>query len=265
MNYDDSRGLMNTPPPDAPCLTCQTYTPRQAVVTPRGAVWQCKRCLTPAEEESYEFSPRRVPSGREEGVAAARVLQLLVVGLRHSQDGPLDPADLYEVLRPYFNAGWCVRDVIHGLNQTPAGTVHPDSGWRDRLPRKQLLYRVRRRLWEWRWADRDEDDDVMAGGWSEMRHAMRYAAQRQEEHGQARDAIWHEQVAAARQASNSPARRAARAVALGAAARSRQERAAAQTREQQAFARAAAEAAAENERRRRRLDDLAEKLSRHGQ
>ncbi|MEU4778296.1 hypothetical protein ABZ793_28870 [Micromonospora sp. NPDC047465] len=252
--YAADDGLMSTPPPDAPCLVCHAYTPRQAVTTPQGRVWQCKRCLTSAEDESYEFDPRRVPSGREQGTAAARVLQLLVIGLRNAQEGPLDPNDLYEVLRPYFDAGWCVRDVRHALNQLPNGAPHPDTGWNDRLPRKQLLYRVRRRLREWRWAEREDGDDIMPGGWTEMRKAMGAVARRQEEHAQARDAIWHEQEAAARQAASASARQAARRIAVGAAARARQIRAEGERRSQEATAQAATQA-------RRATQDALQKLS----
>ncbi|MFD6564592.1 hypothetical protein [Micromonospora profundi] len=238
----DDDWLMGSPPPDAPCLVCETYTPRMAVSTPQGRVWQCKRCLTRAEDEIYEFSPRRVPSGRQQGTAAVRVLQVLVIGLRHSQDGPLDPDDLYEVVRPYFDAGWCVRDLMHALNQLPNGTPHPDAGWNDRLPRKQLLYRVRRRLREWRWAERNDHDAIMPGGWSEMRKAMDVAYRRQEEHAQARDVLWHEQLMAARQAAAADGREAARRIAIGAAARGRQLRVEAQRRAQAEAAQAAAQA-----------------------
>lgn len=238
----DAEGLMSTAPPDAPCLVCHAYTPRQVVSTPRGRIWQCKRCLTSAEDQSYEFDPRRVPSGREQGTAAARVLQLLVIGLRNAQEGPLDPEDLYEVIRPYFDAGWCIRDVMYALNQLPHGAPHPDAGWNDRLPRKQLLYRVRRRLREWRWAEREDGDDIMPGGWSEMRRAMGVAARRQEKHAQARDTIWHEQQTAARQAASADARQAARRIAVGAAARARQLRAEGERRNREAAARAATQA-----------------------
>lgn len=259
VDYGDDDGMMSTPPPDAPCLTCRTYTPRQAVQTPQGKVWQCKRCLTHAEDETYEFSPRHPPSGREQGTAAVRVLQLLVIGLRNSQDGPVDPNDLYEVIRPYFDAGWCVRDVIHALNQQPSGEAHPDTGWTDRLPRKQLLYRVRRRLREWRWADRDEADDIMPGGWSDMRRAMHAAARRQQEHAQARDAMWHEHQASARQAWSSSARIQARQIALGAAARGRQLRAEGERRELEAATQAATQTRLATEEMRRRLQEFAER------
>ncbi|MGC4808939.1 hypothetical protein ACLQ29_00205 [Micromonospora sp. DT228] len=252
--YATDDGLMSMPPPDAPCLVCHAYTPRQAVTTPQGRVWQCKRCLTNAEDESYEFDPRRVPSGREQGNAAVRVLQLLVIGLRNGQDGPLDADDLYEVLRPYFDAGWCVRDVRHALNQLPNGAPHPDTGWNDRLPRKQLLYRVRRRLREWRWAEGEDADAIMPGGWSEMRKAMGVAARRQEEHSRARDAIWHEQEAIARQAASASARQAARRIAVGAAARARHIRAEGERRSQEATAQAATHA-------RRATQDALQKLA----
>ncbi len=251
---------MSTPPPDAPCLICEAYTPRQAVSTPHGRVWQCKRCLTSAEDEMYEFDPRKVPSGREQGTAAVRVLQLLVIGLRSTQDGPLDPDDLYEVVRPYFEAGWAVRDVIHGLNQMPNGGTHPDTGWNDRLPRKQLLYRVRRRLREWRWTEREDGDDIMPGGWSEMRNAMNAVARRQREHAQARDSIWHEQQATARRAAAAQARQYARQVAMGAAARGRQLRAEGERRDQQAAAAAATQARRTSQDMLRQLEQFTDRF-----
>ncbi|MEV4773057.1 MULTISPECIES: hypothetical protein [Micromonospora] len=184
------------------------------------------------------------------------MLQLLVIGLRNGQEGPLDPNDLYEVIRPYFDAGWCIRDVRYALNQLPNGAPHPDAGWNDRLPCKQLLYRVRRRLREWRWSEREDGDDIMPGGWTEMRRAMGAAARRQKEHAQAREAIWHEQEASARQAASASARQAARKIAVGAAARARQIRAQGERRSQEATAKAATQARKERQEALQKLEQL---------
>jgi hypothetical protein len=254
--WSDDRPVLSTPPPDVPCLVCDSYTTWATTSTPRGIVWQCRRCLSPVDAQSFEFDPQRAPQGREEGTAAIRVLQQMVVGLRHSQDGPVDPDDLYELCRPYFSAGWCVRDILYALNQQPNGTTHPDNGWSDRLPRKQLLYRVQRRLREWRWVDRDQDDDIMAGGWSEMRRTMTVVAQRQAAHAQARAEEWNNRRDLAQRATNSYGRHAARQAAMSAAARARAMRAQAQQREQLAAAETARQAQQQRLNMQRLLDGL---------
>ncbi len=244
----EGAGSVDNPPPTSDCQTCFTPNTKWGTFrTPRGRVWQCQHCLTPAEPENLAFDPRQAPSGLEQGMAAIAVLQQLVVGLRHSQEGPLDPADLYEICRPYFNGGWCVRDVIHALNQMPDTTPHPDTGWNDRLPRKQLLYRVQRRLRQWRWVDRDELDDIMPGGWSEMRHAMTVVSQRQQHHAAERAHQWTDQRRAAYYARGGEGRRAALEVASAAANQARLRRAEAERLERAATAQAAREAVQQRE------------------
>ncbi|MFG3558657.1 hypothetical protein ACGGAQ_30220 [Micromonospora sp. NPDC047557] len=224
-------GQLYGPPPPAHCETCEQGTQKQVVTTPYGWAWQCKRCLAVSDENRYEFDPTASPDGRTQGLKAVRTLQQLIIGLRNSQEGPLDPDDLYEVIGPYFRAGWCIRDVHHGLNYLPNGALHPDSGWNDKLPRKQLLYRVKRRLQQWRWAERNEDDDIMDGGWTAMRNAMGVAAQRQRERQLDSEYAWHAKAREAKATGRGSGLEAARAAAAQAASLSLHLRAEGERRE----------------------------------
>ncbi|GAA1646425.1 hypothetical protein [Actinoplanes couchii] len=234
----------------------------QLAWTPRGQVWQCVRCFAVADldDSAYDFDPRVPPAGRDQGLAAIRVLQRIILGLRHSQEGPVDPEDLYELCRPYFHSGWCVRDVIHALNQTPEGTPHPDTGWADRLPRKQLLYRVLRRLREWRWADRDQDDDIMPGGWAEMRRAMQALAERQQNHAKARDEGWAQRLRES-QAGPGLGREEARRAARAATAQQRVVRAQSERQERAEQARTAQQARDQRQDQLTGLADLDRRLT----
>ncbi|MFG3710865.1 hypothetical protein [Micromonospora sp. NPDC047730] len=216
-------GALYGPPPPAYCELCKMGTQKVVTSTPHGWAWQCRRCMTICDEHRWEFDPTVAPDGRAESMLAIKTLQQLVIGLRQGQEGPIDPEDLYEVVRPYFAAGWCVRDVHYALSHLPDGEEHEDSGWNSRLPRKYALYRVRRRLRAWRWSDREDSDEdhVLEGGWTSMRKAMERAAREQAAHRAEIENDWHMQRTAARAAVNGGGRATAQAVAAGIAARSR--------------------------------------------
>ncbi|MEB2538456.1 hypothetical protein, partial [Micrococcus luteus] len=59
---------------------------------------------------------------RRQQLAAARALQDRVLSLR-----ALSARDVRSLVRRFFEAGWTVADVLHGLEHAPAGAHHLDS------------------------------------------------------------------------------------------------------------------------------------------
>lgn len=197
------------------------------VETPEGQAWRCKRCHALMLRTDFLFDPRVPPSNREEMELACRVLVQHVMALRPV---PLD--SLYEVCRPYFLEGWCVRDVLFAMNQDPDGEQYPtgENTWTLEVLPDRTLWRLLTRLRTWRWKDKPEGDDIMAGGWTSMKYAMLESAARQRQAHEAAAEEYFDRVTRARYAGVS-GRTAARAVVMSAAARAKQIREEATARE----------------------------------
>ncbi|MEV4346311.1 hypothetical protein AB0J83_17730 [Actinoplanes sp. NPDC049596] len=179
-------------------------------MTDRSSVLACGRCGGPG----YAFDPGRAPQGSEETEAAVECLLQHVPVLR-----PLDRGVLGAIVDDHFRAGWCVRDVVHALDQRPDNEGH--EIWSAKEPPERLLWHVHERLRTWRWTDGGE---IMAGPWTARRAAMATAHRLQADRQRERDESWHEQIAGARAATGA-GRAEARRVAAEAGAAARRNRA----------------------------------------
>ncbi|KXK59799.1 hypothetical protein AWW66_22245 [Micromonospora rosaria] len=171
---------------------------------------------------SLSFGPTDVPDGRAQIEAAVRLIGVRVPALARCNLG-----NVYEALRPYFLAGWCVRDVLRALDYLPDGRPHPGQGvsWSVRDSPDKTLWALRQRLRMWRWRDRPDQENIMSGWWTEMSKAMAVAKEEQDHRAAIRDEDWARQRADAR-ASDGSARALARRqaeIAAGIAKRARRE------------------------------------------
>lgn len=189
---------------------------------PTGNAWRCERCHSQTSVD-LPFDPRVAPEGREEAYLAIQTL-CVFAPIFSSVDTDL----IYEIVRPYFVSGWCVRDVIHAINYLPDGETHPGQGaaWVRGEDRDRTLSRLRTRLRKWRWTDRDEGSDVMHGPYTAMVSAMQRNADMQVSRAGAREAEWHLRATAAENAREAGAPEIAKrqaAIAAGMARRARRE------------------------------------------
>lgn len=221
-SWDHSTSLR---PPSYPCPHCGEAERRPVLGSAGGAwndrgVWRCASCSRPLA--GLSFRPTQVPDGRTEIEAAVRLIGVRVPALARC-----NPDTVYEILRPYFNAGWCVRDVLRALDYLPDNQPHPGQGvaWSVRDSPDKILWTLRQRLRAWRWRDRPDEENIMRGWWTEMSTAMQVAQEEQEHRAAIREHEWAHQRAIAR-ASDGTARELARrqaAIAAGIAKRARRE------------------------------------------
>ncbi len=159
-------------PEDWYCDICQAVTPQTLTEAPQGAALRCARCNT-STVPLWLFDPRAAPDGKEESMLAVQVLQQHVIALRR-----VNQTEIYEAVRPYFNSGWCVRDILWAMERQADGEDYNEmEAWHPREPPQKLIWRLRKRLLAWRYAD--HEDGILAGGWAEMRQAMAAAATEQ--------------------------------------------------------------------------------------
>ncbi|WP_157241088.1 hypothetical protein [Catenuloplanes japonicus] len=207
MATESSGGVTEFRPSSFPCQQCEASPDDQQLVrAPTGWVWRCRRCHGETSR-SLPFDPRTAPDGREQAWAAIDTLAVYVPII-----APIDHELIYEILRPYFLAGWCVRDVIYALNYLPDGVTHPGQGtaWVRGEDPDRTLWRIRQRLRRWRFSEREEGEDVMRGPYSATARAMADLGAGQRERAAARDLEWRERNAVARSADHSGAREVAR-------------------------------------------------------
>ncbi|MEH1015345.1 hypothetical protein V6U90_19790 [Micromonospora sp. CPCC 206060] len=183
-------------------------------------MWRCASCARPLAE--LPFSPTQVPDGRGEIEAAVGLIGVRVPALARC-----NPDNVYEILRPYFEAGWCVRDVLRALDHLPDNQPHPGQGvaWSVRESPDKIMWTLRQRLRAWRWRDRPDEENIMRGWWTEMSAAMRVAKEEQDHRAAVRDEDWSRQRVSAR-VSDGTARAMARRqaeIAAGIAKRARRE------------------------------------------
>ncbi|MDP9797482.1 hypothetical protein J2S43_005994 [Catenuloplanes nepalensis] len=206
-------------PSSFPCQQCQASPDDQQLVrAPTGWVWRCRRCHSETGR-TLPFDPRVAPDGRETAWAAIDTLKIFVPII-----APIENDLIYEIVRPYFVAGWCVRDLLHAVNYLPDGTTHPGQGvaWVRGEDRDRTLWRLRQRLRRWRFSDREEGEDVMNGPYSTTARAMADLGAGQRARAVARDLEWQQRAAAARSAAHSGAREVARRQAKIAASLARE-------------------------------------------
>ena len=185
-------------PPDVPCPHCGEES-RPPVLASGGGhwndrgVWRCAGCAKPLAVLS--FKPTQVPDGREQIEAAVRLIGVRVPALTRCDQG-----SVYEILRPYFVAGWCVRDVIRALDYLPDGQPHPGQGvaWSIRESPDKTMWAMLQRLRAWRWRDRPDRENIMRGWWTEMSNAMTVAKEEQDHRAAVREEDWAQQRASAR-------------------------------------------------------------------
>lgn len=225
---DESFRTVSYRPSTTACSTCGADARQQTLMRgPTGYVWRCLRCNNQTSD-SLPFDPRAVPEGKDQMLSAIETLAVYVPIL-----GPIDKELVYETVRPYFKAGWCVRDILHAINYLPTGETHMGQGaaWVRGEDQDRTLRRLQRRLRMWRFSDRFDGEDIMRGPYSATQSAMRQAAEAQHAQAAARAAEWHERAEAAEQARESGAREVARRQAAIAASLARQARRHAEQRE----------------------------------
>ena len=225
MSIESWENATSLRPPSDPCEHCGEATRKPVLARAGGGwddrgVWRCSACGRPLAR--LAFGPTDIPDGRAEIQAA-----IDLIGVRVPVLARCDPAVVYEILRPYFKAGWCVRDVLRALDYQPDGQTQPGQGvaWSMRESEDRTLWRVRQRLRAWRWRDRPDEENIMGGWWTEMSKAMRVSAEEQRHRAAIRDDQWQLQHAAARTGDGlgrAMARRQAR-IAAGIAKRARHE------------------------------------------
>ncbi|GIJ13137.1 hypothetical protein [Micromonospora andamanensis] len=202
-----------------PCKTCEAPADKQDLVrAPTGYVWRCRRCNSQSSE-LLPFDPRLAPSGKTEILLAIETLSVYVPILQK-----IDPDLIYRIVRPYFDAGWCVRDVLYAINYLPNGDTHPGQGaaWVRGEHRDRTLWRMQQRLRTWRFSDKEDGQDIMYGPYTATSSAMEQVAESQKRRATMRTVEWHEQAEAAKQAHHSGAKEVARRQAAIAARLARQ-------------------------------------------
>lgn len=216
------------------CHVCWSPPEHQvAVQTPTGWAWRCTRCNATATTD-LPFDPRVPPEGREEAYAAIEAICLLAPIF-----GSIDRDLIYRIVRPYFNVGWTVRDVVYAINYLPDGQTHPGDGkaWVRGEPRDTTLARLLRRLRTWRWKDIDDDgSDIMKGPDTATVNAMATMARKQQFNAEGRRIAEQLQDESARLARERGASSGARRVAALAVIQARQARRSADELEQKRLA-----------------------------
>lgn len=157
----------------------------------------------------------RPPAGRAQALAAIATLTASVPALRR-----VDQARLYEILRPYWAAGWCVRDVLAALDAPPAGEPYTGHGvaWTSTDEPDRMLRRVQDRLRAWWLGDGANDRaSIMVGAYTATARAMADRAADQLARATARQLEYDRRHHAAR--PDAPDRQNARRIAAAAASR----------------------------------------------
>lgn len=186
-----------TPPSGRPCERCWEVTDQHLVDAPEGQVWACRRCGDTTGAD-YAFDPRRPPAGPAEVGAAVDCLVQHVMAMRSVGRGLLVP-----IVAEFFQAGWCVRDVVHALNCRPDGELHETGSatWSlTELP-DRTAWRIRERLNVWRLSAVDGPGEIMRGEWTATKLAMAGTYRAQADRQRERDDDWHQRQAAARAAT----------------------------------------------------------------
>lgn len=230
--------LPTEPPSSTPCSKCQASPREQHVFRgPTGPAWRCKRCHA-LTVMALPFDPRVPPDGRQQSFEALETLAIFAPVMY-----PIDRELIYDIVRPYFVAGWTVHDIVHAMDNMPDGQPYTAQGfaWIRGEVRDRTLARLQRRLRAWRWADRDKGEDIMAGPHSSMVRTMAQRRAEQNARASVRAADWATAEIHARQGASSPARAEARKIAAQAAERAGRERRVADLRERSARKRDAAE------------------------
>lgn len=173
------------------CQTCAASPGDQGLFRgPTGPAWHCKGCHA-VTSAVLPFDPKVPPEGRDECYAAIETLTVFVPIM-----ATIDRELIYKIVRPYFNAGWSVRDIVYAMDYTPDGQTYVGQGaaWVRGEGRDRTLYRLQRRLWAWRWADRADGDDIMDGAYTSMTTAMRIRREEIEQHSAIRAVDWANQA-----------------------------------------------------------------------
>ncbi len=176
------------------------------------------------------WEPNVAPEGRREGHLAIDTMAIYAPIF-----APIDREAIYLVVRPYFAAGWCVRDILHAIDYRPDGTGHRDTGiaWVRGEPHDQTRARLMFRLRMWRWGEADTSDgkDIMTGPYTAMTAAMKARGEALKAEQAARRAVWDREAEHAQTAIDRGASAGARRAAEVAAVLGRQRRAKADARE----------------------------------
>lgn len=237
MDLDEwNRATAERPPAD-PCPRCHAGPDAQYLFNADGRrpAWRCSRCHTLGKEVGLPFDLRTPPEGRNDGHLAVETLALLAPTVFDR----IDREACYLILRAYFTAGWCIRDVLHAIDYLPDGSPHRGGGnaWERGEPADRTLFRLRKRLMEWRWSEGDlTDGDIMTGPYTATRQAMEARAVEQRERDAVRRAEWDRQDALAQTAYDRSAHVAAFRTARVAAQQGRRARAEAEERGRQQLA-----------------------------
>lgn len=209
-------------------------------------VWHCERCHA-ANGTNLPFNPKQAPEGRSEGYLALKTLAIFAPIFT-----PVDMEALYRIVRPYFAAGWCVRDVLHAMDYSPDGTTHWGRGpaWISGEPPDTTLARLLTRLRTWRWREADHVDgvDIMPGPYTAMVKAMAANAEVQRHRRAMNEIEYHRRDDRAREAEAKGSSVAARRVAAVSAIQGRRMHAEARAREAEAIAAQIAESRAASQR-----------------
>lgn len=226
----DAERVTHYRPSAYPCGSCGASPEEQDLVRgPTGYVWRCSRCNTQTSEV-LPFDPKRAPHGRSDIMLAIETLAVYVPILQ-----PIDDELVYRIVRPYFEAGWCVRDVIYAINYLPNGDTHPGQGasWVRGEHWDRTLWRLQHRLRSWRFADKENGQDIMHGPYTAILTAMRQAADSQRQRAVTRANEWREREEVARHAEAGDVRGMARRQAVIAASLARQMRSRAEQKERE--------------------------------
>src|SRR5215212_8427275 len=109
--FDEGERTTEYRPSAYPCPTCGAPPEKQTLArVPTGHAWRCGYCNNETSA-SLPFDPKAQPDGKEQIYLAIETLAVYVPILQ-----AVDRDLIYRVVRPYFAAGWCVRDVIYALN-----------------------------------------------------------------------------------------------------------------------------------------------------
>lgn len=235
MSFDGWASTTTRQPDPGPCEKCHGPGREQVVIHgPQGLEWRCRRCFNRTRVD-LPFSPTAAPEGRQEGHLAADTLAIYVPIF-----APINRESIYLILRAYFTADWCVRDVLHAMDYLPSGGNHFDRGkaWVRGEPVDTTLARLRDRLHQWRWgAEGNPDrDEIMAGPYTAMVAAMQTRADGLKQRQAARETEWHQQEHAAQQSRDRGASAGALRAATLARIQAQRTRAEANAREQAAIA-----------------------------
>jgi hypothetical protein len=157
--------------------------------------WCCNRCYT-YSPVVLPFTPIEPPYGGAQILAALKTLAIYAPVLLK-----VDEDLLYRVTWKFFNAGWCVRDILRAIDYRPDDSPHETAAINMRDPGELIAGRIQTRLREWTWRHRfDDEGGVMPGPYTAMRKAMRVRADEQKVRAFLRGVEWSEQERLAQEA-----------------------------------------------------------------